>query len=221
MCFSATASFAASAVLLPLGAYSLKQSRQFKKPYWVFAIYPLAFGIQQAAEGWLWLLLEDPIQPATRLPALIFMFFSHLFWLFWVPLSSAMVEDHRFKRRLFFAIAALGGLYGLSMYIPAVLYSDWLTLRLHQHSIVYDVRLFYDQEVPRLAVRALYAILVLLPLLATSHREVRSFGWLILASVIVASIYFVETFVSVWCYFAAIISAYIFYMLRRIQQNEN
>jgi hypothetical protein len=218
MCFSATASIAASAVLLPLGAYSLQQSRQLQKPYWVFAVYPLAFGLQQAAEGWLWLLLDDPIQPSTRLPALIFMFFSHLFWLFWVPFSAAMVEDKRFRRRLFYAIAILGGLYGLSMYIPAVLYSDWLTLRLHQHSIVYDLRLFYDKEVPRIVIRAIYALLVLVPLLATSHKEVRYFGLLILASVIFATAYFAETFISVWCYFAAIISTYIFYMLRRIHK---
>lgn len=220
MCFSATASFTTATILLPLGAYALLRTRRVKSPYWLFALYPLAFALQQAAEGWLWLALETRDPLATRTPALVFMFFSHLFWLFWVPFSTAMIEAQNSRRRLFFAISIVGALYGLSMYIPAVLYPDWLTLRLHERSIVYDVRLFYDQEVPRLLVRALYAVLVLLPLLASTHKEVRRFGVLIFVSVVIAYVYFAETFVSVWCYFAAVISIYVFFMLKQLNQSQ-
>ncbi|MDR4516643.1 MAG: hypothetical protein MRK00_04560 [Nitrosomonas sp.] len=58
MCFSATASFAVSAGLISAGMYCVYKVRLVDRIYWPFALYPLFFGIQQAAEGWLWLVLE-------------------------------------------------------------------------------------------------------------------------------------------------------------------
>ena len=82
MCFSATASFTASALLVPIGVYCVKQSTHVQKPYWIIAALPLIFGIQQAFEGSVWITIESGDPSATRLSALSFMFFSHLFWLF-------------------------------------------------------------------------------------------------------------------------------------------
>ena len=53
MCFSATASFSAGAVLLGLGTLALKTaSRPRELP---FAAIPLLFAIQQLSEGVIWL----------------------------------------------------------------------------------------------------------------------------------------------------------------------
>ncbi|WP_420856726.1 DUF6629 family protein [Sulfuriflexus mobilis] len=65
MCFSATASFTASALLLPVGVYCLHEARQAKKPYWLLAVMPLLFAIQQFLEGQRWLAVQAH-QPASK-----------------------------------------------------------------------------------------------------------------------------------------------------------
>lgn len=57
MCFSATASFAAGAGLLVVGAITLRQAR--RRAEMPFAAIPLLFGIQQLIEGALWLTFPD------------------------------------------------------------------------------------------------------------------------------------------------------------------
>jgi hypothetical protein len=62
MCFSATASFALSAFLLPIGAYCVKKTVEADKRYLILAAVPVGFGIQQAFEGGLWLAIEGSIE---------------------------------------------------------------------------------------------------------------------------------------------------------------
>ena len=75
MCFSATASFSAAAILVPAGIYCFKKSTSLEKPYWLIALLPLIFGIQQLFEGFVWLALEPGGGGQTRLPAMGFLFF--------------------------------------------------------------------------------------------------------------------------------------------------
>jgi len=53
MCFSATASFSAGAVLLGLGTLTVKSAHRRRKM--VLAAIPLLFAIQQLSEGVIWL----------------------------------------------------------------------------------------------------------------------------------------------------------------------
>lgn len=46
MCFSATASFASAAILIPAGIYSVNRALHGDKRYLVLAAFPLLFGIQ-------------------------------------------------------------------------------------------------------------------------------------------------------------------------------
>ena len=50
-CFSATASFIRAALLVPAGVYCVKKAARLPKPYWVIAVLPLLFGVQQVFEG--------------------------------------------------------------------------------------------------------------------------------------------------------------------------
>ena len=217
MCFSVSASFAASSVLIPVGIYCLYKARKINHHYWVFALYPLVFGIQQAVEGWLWLTLGAPDDVSTRMPALSFIFFSHFFWLFWLPFSCYLLERGS-NKQLFLIFTLLGGTFGLSMFIPALVFTDWLKISLLHHSILYELKLIYDGFIPHSLVRGVYALIVLIPLLLSSQRYLRYFGMIIFISLVAANILFAETFISVWCYFAAILSLYIFYMFIRLEK---
>lgn len=219
MCFSASASFTASAILIPAGIYCIKKASECARPYWAIGLLPLVFGIQQLFEGFIW--LAQGTADDSRLPALGFLFFSHLFWLFWIPFSCYFLETRSLRRKVFLGFAVLGLLHGLIMYIPFVLNTNWFKVELMKHSIVYATRLLYDDFVPRIAVRGLYAVIVLVPLLFSSDRNVKIFGVIILLSVVLSTIFFGYAFISVWCYFAAILSVYILFMILRLCKTAN
>ena len=215
MCFSATASFNTAVVLIPVGVYCIKKAVGLKSPYWTFAILPLIFGIQQIFEGLVWLEFDPGGEGATRLPALGFMFFSHVFWLFWIPFACYAVENSAIKKKVFIIMAFIGAAHGLIMYIPLWFHEDWLIVELVRQSIEYKASLFYDEYIPRVVVRVFYGLIVVTPLILASDRYIKIFGVIITISVVIATVFFGYAFISVWCYFAAILSLYILFMIRQ------
>jgi Family of unknown function (DUF6629) len=213
MCFSVAASFSASAVLVPMGIYCVKKSVSLERPYWAFALLPLMFGIQQFFEGLVWLAIEPDGGGVTRLAALGYMFFSHLFWLIWIPFACYVVENSTIKRKVVFILIFIGAVHGLLMYIPLWFREDWLTVELVRQSIDYKATLLYDEYIPRIIVRAFYALIILVPLLVASDRYIRIFGVIIATSVAISTVLFGYAFISIWCYFAAVLSFYILIMM--------
>lgn len=81
MCFSASVSYSAAAVLVTTGVYAVQQARRLPPPYLMWALVPVLFGLQQAFEGRVWQEL-DAGDASTAVPyALRFHFFSHFLWL--------------------------------------------------------------------------------------------------------------------------------------------
>jgi hypothetical protein len=223
MCFSATASFTASALLVPVGLYCLKAVRQVEKPYWLLAVIPLLFGIQQFLEGNLWLAVATDDVMAQRYYALSFMFFSHFFWLFWVPLLCYALEDVEWRKRVFLTLAVIGAMFGASMYWPVLVNESWLEVVVIKHAITYDARLIYDDVMPLIIPRVVYAFIVIMPLLMSSEKTLRVFGRVIATTVIATAWLFSHAYVSTWCFFAAIASLYVLYVFlpRRYQATIN
>src|SRR5512135_2174389 len=93
MCFSASVSYSAAAVLVSTGVYAVQQARRRLPPYWtMWALVPVLFGVQQACEGGVWQALDAGDASAAVPFALGFHFFSHFLWLWWFPLCSYLVE---------------------------------------------------------------------------------------------------------------------------------
>lgn len=91
MCFSAEASFIAGAALTVIGVATIKKTTH-KSQLW-FASIPLVFGIQQLAEGVLWLTLPDPeMIRVQRVATYIFIFFAQVIWPFIVPFGVLMLD---------------------------------------------------------------------------------------------------------------------------------
>ncbi len=213
MCFSATASFTASFALMGAGIYCLKIAANFEKPYWLFALMPLLFSLQQFLEGMVWLGGAAECTNSTRTAALGYLFFSHLLWLIWIPLSCYAVENNLAKRKLFFVLLLLGALSGLSVYLPFLLIDEWMTVIFTSHALVYSTVLLFDQYIPRKLFTLFYIVIIILPLFAASDRHLKYFGLLILVSVVVSIMFFDYAFISKWCYVAAVFSFFIVYML--------
>jgi hypothetical protein len=98
MCFSATASFAAGIFLVTTGIFTLRNVRD--RSSIAFASTPVLFGIQQLIEGAVWLSMV----PGSLIPQSVvtygFVFFSHIFWPFFAPLSIWLIEKHPLRKKI-------------------------------------------------------------------------------------------------------------------------
>lgn len=223
MCLSATVSFSAAAVLFSTGLYAVYQARQLPTPYMLWALTPILFGLQQAFEGGVWLELDAGNASAAVPYAQGFHFFSHFLWLWWFPLSTYLVEPgqtnyiDKLRNKLFATCAIFGVFAGTLVYTVILSHAEWMTVLIKENSIVYDFEVPYhsDIQIP-ITPAMLYIMTILLPLLFSTHKLIRIFGVLIVLSVILTTAINNSAFVSVWCFFAAVLSLYLVYMIRNL-----
>lgn len=211
MCFSASVSFAASAVLIPAGLYCLKVTAS-NEAYWPLAFVPLAFGLQQGFEGVVWLGINSNDLELMRLGALAFLFFSHCFWLIWPSFIALSLEDNPTIKALCKFCLVVGILYGAVLYLPLLINANWLSVAVVHRSIEYQAH-FVGDAVPVLLSRLLYASTILVPLFISSRLEIRIWGILITLFALISFLLFNYAFVSVWCFFAALLSFYIIHVI--------
>ena len=216
MCFSATASFTSAAILMPAGLYCLKQANKVDKSYWAFAMLPLLFGMQQLIEGGVWLSINAGKEEVTHVLALGFLFFSHVFWLGWIPYSAYLTESSSRLRQGFRSIAIFGLIFGAVMFVPMMFNTELLNVSVVKHSIDYKLRIISDGYVSQQFITVVYMMIILVPLLLSTDRFHRFFGMLVTISSFVTWILFDWVFLSVWCFFAALVTLYIFFMITRI-----
>jgi len=214
MCFSAPISFTASAVLLPTGLYSLHLAYQRNPSYLPLACIPIAFAIQQACEGMVWLGFGADSPVETNLGAFGFLFFAYWFWLFWSPWSVAQLELKPTVQRVCWGIGFLGLVYGGLLYLPLLGQPTWLTVHIIHQSIQYETRLIFDPWLSQQVDRTFYAIIILTPFAIASNRFLRFLGAAVCLSAIASHWLLNEVFTSVWCFFAALLSLFILYICR-------
>ena len=93
MCFSPEASFAGGIIILSIGVVTIKKVH--KPSQLVFACIPLFFGIQQFAEGFLWLALPRPeYENIQQLSTYLFLIMAVVLWPIIIPLSVLFMEDN-------------------------------------------------------------------------------------------------------------------------------
>ncbi|MGA7595856.1 MAG: DUF6629 family protein [Gallionella sp.] len=222
MCFSATVSYSAAAVLVATGVYAVRQAGRLPPAYLMWALVPVFFGLQQAFEGRVWQVLDTGQAGAAVPYAMGFHFFSHFLWLWWLPLGSYLVEPVRngkfgaLRKRVFAGCAMFGAFAGTLVYSVMIFHPEWMLVSVREHSIVYDFSVPYRSAIHLPVTPAvLYALTILVPLLFSSHRMIRIFGVLAALSSVVTSSVYGYAYVSVWCFFAAALSLYLAYMIRR------
>lgn len=215
MCFSATASFASTGLLLPLGLSALWRAwRDGRTDLVPLALMPVGFGLQQALEGALWLGLgPGPLAPGAHGAALAYLFFALAFWPIWIPsvgLSLALAGPPRWRvghqrRQLLRGLQALGVLLGVGLWLPLLLQPGRMAPSVVQGSIDYGLELLWSGELAG-SVRFLYAAVISVPLLLLPSWRLRGFGVALLASGIIADWAYRHVFLSVWCYLSALLS---------------
>lgn len=207
MCFSATASFVASGIIGIVGIAAIKNTVDPKR--YLFASIPFLFAIQQFCEGFVWLSLQNQgYFQFQYLSTISFLIFAQIIWPVMVPLSVLLMEKGRFNRLLCYISLFCG-----------IIFSSYLAYSLssfNAYATITDNHIDYRMDYPNkftLLASALYIISTLLSLFASSKSKVKILGTIILLSFLVSKLYFEETFISVWCFFAAIQSVYIYFIL--------
>ena len=200
ICFSANASILAGVALFGIGIVTVRRAERLAQlPY---AAIPLAFGMQQLVEGYLWKIL--PAQsPATNTVAAIYLLFSHVLWPILVPLAVLVIEPLEARRKLLLFPTAAGAVAGI--FFLVALLTEPVSAVIEGKHIVYHLPHRHDAFI-----LTLYIIGTCLTPLLSSYRTVRFLGIAIIIALIATSIAYVHWFASVWCFFAALISAVVF-----------
>jgi len=201
MCFSAAASFSAGAFLLGLGTLTWKSARRPREL--PFAAIPLLFAIQQLTEGVIWLTFRHEAPLLNAVMTQVYSFFSHVLWPVFVPVAVLLIEPPGWRRRALLAFVAAGVAVGAWLLYAMVAYGI-VSRPIGQH-IEYVSPHFYGA-----AAMTLYLASTSVSLLLSTHRTVKAFGLLALLSFGLAHAFYATWFISVWCFFAALLSAVVF-----------
>ena len=205
MCFSATASFVAGATLSAVGVVTVtKVERRSELP---LAMIPLLFGIQQLIEGVLWLTFSHQAPLLKQTTTYIFSIFSHVLWPIYVPFAFRALESVAWRRQAMLWFQAAGLAVGL--YLLFFIVTRPVVAAVIGHHIVYESPHFYLGPVI-----VLYVASTCFTGTVSSHTFVRLFGGLALLSFIATYLFAARAVVSVWCFFAAILSLLIYLHLR-------
>jgi len=207
MCFSATASFAGGVIISAIGVAVI--TKVHKPSQLLFASIPLFFGLQQFTEGVLWLTIPNPDYAAIqKIATYIFLLMADVLWPALIPLAILMMESNSRKRKII-RILFITGL-SVSIYYACCL------LFLNVTPQIMGYHIMYISDFPKMIaipVFILYLIATLTPLFISSIERTHLMGILMFFSCLVTAIFFTQYLTSVWCFFAAIISGVIYWIL--------
>jgi hypothetical protein len=210
VCFSLLASVSAGTVLTVAGVATWKMAgRRAERP---LALIPLLFGLQQLTEGAVWWSLGRHDVAVTAASSFVYMLFSHVLWPFFVPFAVLSMEVVAWRRRVVSACLVLGTAVGLHLLSTMV--------RAPSIARVAGSSLQYDR--PSLSIIGLYLLATCGGALVSSHRILRIMGIAALGLASVTLWLYLAVFVSVWCFFSAILTLLIvgyFWSLRRSRRS--
>ncbi len=208
MCFSPEASFAGGIIISAIGIVCLKKIHHPSQI--VFASIPLFFGIQQIAEGCLWIALPNPNYFVLRqISTYVFLMMADVLWPVIIPIAVLFMEKDEKRKRALWVFLFLGII--LSLYYSSCLLLFHVFPKIERYHIKY-----YTDFPKSLAMAAfiLYLIVTIPPLFISSIKRMQLFGILMFLSCLITALFFTQYLTSVWCFFAALISGLIYWILR-------
>ncbi len=223
MCFSATASFVTGVLLIPVGLRSVSLALRQDPSRWLpLAVTPLLFAGQQALEGIVWLVLDQALPGSLLRPAaLAYLGFAFALWPVWMPWCSLRLAAGRTgvgRQWLMRLCGAMGCLLAARLWIPLLLAPGLIDPIVRHGSIDYQASLSGPALLGHQPGSLLYALIVCLPLLLTSSRRLRWLAVALALAFVVVQVAYLHAFSSVWCYFSAILSVLVVWVLREEEE---
>jgi hypothetical protein len=204
MCFSATASFASGGFLLGLGTMSLRTARHGRQL--PFAAIPLLFAVQQLSEGVIWWTFSHDAPLFNSVMTHVYSFFSHVLWPAFIPLAVLLMEPPGWRRTALAIVVAIGATVGA--YLLYMLFEFPVVSQPFGQHIEYVSPHFFAA-----LTMTLYLIATTVSPLLSTHLRVRVFGAVSILAFAVAYAFYARWFISVWCFFAALLSVVVYFQL--------
>jgi hypothetical protein len=214
MCFSAGASFASGVVISAIGIAAINEVH--KPSQRVFALIPVLFGIQQLSEGCLWLTLSTmDFMILRKISTYVFLITAQVLWSWVITLSVLLMEEEPQRRKILKGLLVIG--IALSMYYSYFLFFHKVS------SQILDCHILYTTESPEslsLVTFILYLSVTVAPFFVSSKKRMSRLGIIMTLSCLAAVVFYKLYLTSVWCFFAAIMSIYIYLILRESRKDE-
>jgi hypothetical protein len=134
---------------------------------------------------------------------------AEVFWPMMIPLAVLWMEKDKKRRKFLWILLAMG--ISLSLYYIFCLFAFNVTPEIMGYHIEYKDNF---PESIRLVAFTIYLTASITPLFISSIKKTYLLGILMSLSCLITLIFFTQYLTSVWCFFAALISAVIFWILR-------
>ena len=208
MCFAPEADLAVGTVVVAIGVDALRHVRTPRQI--PLASIPIVLGVHQITETFVWWGLQDRVGRTIEQAAL----WSYLIVAFVVvpvliTVSVGLVERRRARRLVIAAFAVLAAVVAVELGV-AILRGNISAAIEHNH-LAYQVDALGHGGL----LTELYVVATCGALLASSYRDLEILGVLNLVAVPVLAWLTLSGFVSLWCFWAAIVSLMIAFHLRR------
>jgi len=207
MCFSPAASFAASIVLGGVGVATLHQARA--KGEILLAIVPLFFALQQFVEGMIWLSLLHYHWPQIQNWLIIgYGIFAGMIWPVYMPLTLLLLEPSCRRKQIMIPIVFVG--ICVTFYVLVRMLETTVTARIADTCILYE----YPHRPMDEWLLPFYFIAACAGFFASSRVKIHRLGIANIVAFLGAYLFYDTYLVSVWCFFAAVISVLIYFYFR-------
>src|SRR6185437_4194950 len=208
MCFSPGADAVVGGIVVVIGVDAFRHVREPKQI--LLGSLPLLFGLHQIDEAFVWLGLQGHVpESIERIGLWVYLLFALAALPALVPLAVLTVERVPSRRRVIGALAILGIAVGVSLAVA--LFRGSISAAIEGHHVAYDVSALSQGR----DLTALYVVAACGALVACSARDLRVLGVMNLVAVPVLMWLTVSGFVSLWCFWAAIVSVVVDFHLRR------
>ena len=157
----------------------------------------------------IWLTFRYEAPQLNTVMTHVYSFFSHVLWPAYVPVAVLLIEPPGRRRRALLVFVTAGVAVGA--YLMYFLIAFPVVSRTIGQHIEYVSPHFFAA-----AVMTLYLLSTAFSPILSTHRTVQVFGVLALLSFAAAYAFYATWFISVWCFFAALLSSvvYLHFLLR-------
>lgn len=223
MCFSATASFTAAAGLSIVSLLSI-QKVQTRKII-PLAATPLFFALQQSCEGIVWITLNAGNTTSTlhAIGMYGFLFFAAFWWPIWIPLALYIPEKIHSRKKLLLITARIGLCSAILLFISWAFYTTGAQVINHHidYPVInypFDITNKYIAQLISWIIFVSYCVATIMPFFISSIQHTWILGIAIAAGLITTYIFYLMAFSSVWCFFVAISSVLLYFVVKNYKQ---
>ena len=208
VCFSPEADALVGGIVIGIGVDALRHVRRPEQI--ALASLPLLFGLHQLTEALVWWGLRGDVATSVEHVAVwVYLLFAFAALPILVPLAVGLIERVSARRRAVLVFGVLG--VAVASALTVAMFRGPIHAAIGDRSVVYTVGSVSHGG----QLTALYVVATCGALLASSYRDIELLGVLNLIAIPVLMWLTISGFVSLWCFWAAIVSVVIALHLRR------